>query len=282
MVYRKTINIFFLDGDPNGRLECDLSNWSGKVYKIPRININLCSDLEEVDFTGVYLLFGKNEDGKDLVYIGESESVLTRIKQHLIKKDFWNEAIILVALNNSLDKAEAKYLENQFYLLAKKTNRYAIDNPNIPTSASISKSKIAKMEEFLDYSKMFVNTLGHKVFEEKRELKQKQKIFTIKSVRGAEAQGEPTSEGFVVLKGSKAANTVVKSLSPSSQKFRMRLMDEGILVDKVEYFEFSDDSIFSSPSSAAVVVMGRNANGLTEWKLSDGTTLKEFEANDKT
>jgi hypothetical protein len=28
--------------------------------------------------------------------------------------------------------------------------------------------------------------------------------------------------------------------------------------------------------------MGRNANGLTEWKSKDGKTLKEFETNDKT
>ena len=48
-----------------------------------------------------------------------------------------------------------------------------------------------------------------------------------------------------------------------------------------EYFEFSDDYIFSSPSTAAVIVMGRNANGLTEWKNKDGKTLKEFELNEK-
>jgi len=29
------------------------------------------------------------------------------------------------------------------------------------------------------------------------------------------------------------------------------------------------------------MVMGRNANGLTEWKLKDGKTLKEFETEEK-
>jgi hypothetical protein len=48
------------------------------------------------------------------------------------------------------------------------------------------------------------------------------------------------------------------------------------------YILFSDDHIFSSPSTAAVMIMGRNANGLTEWKSKDGKTLKEFETNDKT
>jgi len=59
------------------------------------------------------------------------------------------------------------------------------------------------------------------------------------------------------------------------------LIEEGILVNKGEYFEFTDDYIFSSPSTAAVMIMGRNANGLTEWKNNDGKTLKEIETTDK-
>ena len=140
------------------------------------------------------------------------------------------------------------------------------------------------MEEFVENIKMLVNTLGHKVFDEKRDFKPKQKveIFAIKAARGADGQGEPTSDGFVVLKGSKAASTIVNSMTPSFVKLRQKLIDEGVLVNKIEYFEFSDDYIFSSPSTAAVMVMGRNANGLSEWKLKDGKTLKEFETNEKT
>jgi hypothetical protein len=47
----------------------------------------------------------------------------------------------------------------------------------------------------------------------------------------------------------------------------------------MEYLEFSEDFIFSSPSTAASLVMGRNANGQKEWRLKDGTTLKDFETN---
>ena len=60
------------------------------------------------------------------------------------------------------------------------------------------------------------------------------------------------------------------------------MIEEGILVNKGEYFEFTDDYIFSSPSTAAVMIMGRNANGLTEWKNMNGKTLKEYETSDKT
>ena len=137
------------------------------------------------------------------------------------------------------------------------------------------------MEEFIEYIKMLVNTLGHKVFDEKREFKpkQKQETFFIKSVRSADGQGEPSLDGFVVFKGSKAAATIVNSMTPNFIKLRQKLIDDGVLINKTEYFEFSDDYIFSSPSTAAVMIMGRNANGLTEWKNKDGKTLKDFETN---
>jgi hypothetical protein len=44
-----------------------------------------------------------------------------------------------------------------------------------------------------------------------------------------------------------------------------------------ECFEFSEYYVFSSPSTAAVIVMGRNANGLEEWKMSNGIALRDFE-----
>jgi hypothetical protein len=201
----------------------------------------------------------------------------------LSQKDFWNEAIVFISKDENLNKAHIKYLENRLHDIAKNAGRYTVDNSIIPTQSSISESDRAEMEEFIEYIKMLVNTLGHKVFDEKREFrpKQKQESFLIKAARGAEGQGEPTSDGFVVFKNSKAAATFVNSITANFVAFRQKLMDEGVLVDKVEYLEFSDDYIFSSPSTAASIVMGRNANGLTEWKTKNGKTLKESESNEK-
>lgn len=285
MKFGKTIKIFLIDGDPNGRMSCELSNWSGKAYKIPRIKVKDCSDREDLTTsTGVYLLFGKDDQGKDQVYIGEAETILKRLNQQLTSKDFWNETIVFISKDDNLNKAHVKYLENRLHEIAKLANRYKVDNSIIPTQSSISESDRAEMEEFIEFIKLLVNTLGHKVFEEKREFKPKQKqaTFFIKAARGADGQGEPTSDGFVVFKGSKAAATIVNSMTSNFITYRQKLINEGVLVDKGEFFEFTDDYIFSSPSTAAVMVMGRNANGLTEWKSKDGKTLKDFETNEKT
>ena len=283
MRFGKTIKIFLIDGDPNGRMSCELSNWSGKAYKIPRIKIKDCTDRDDLTSTGVYLLFGKDDTGKDQVYIGEAESILKRLNQQLNQKDFWNEAIIFISKDENLNKAHIKYLENRLHEIAKSANRYTVDNSIIPTQSSISESDRAEMEEFIEYIKMLVNTLGHKVFDEKRDFKpkKKQETFFIKANRGADGQGEPTSEGFVVFKGSKAAGSTVNSMTQNFVNLRQKLINEGVLMNKGEYYDFPEDYIFSSPSTAASIVLGRNANGLTEWKLSNGKTLKEFESNEK-
>jgi hypothetical protein len=128
-----------------------------------------------------------------------------------------------------------------------------------------------------------VSTLGHKVFDEKRESKQKEKVetFFIKATRGADALGELISDGFLVFKGSKAPLSTVSSITPSFANLRTSSITDGILKLIEDSYQFTEDYIFSSPSTAAVIVMGRNANGLTEWKLSNGKTLKDFESEVK-
>ena len=283
MIFGKTITLFLIDGDPNGRISCELSNWAGKAYKIPRINIRNCSDREDLVKTGVYLLFGKDEEDTDQVYIGEAESILKRLNQHLTEKDFWNETIIFISKDENLNKAHIKYLENRLYEIAKSAKRYKTVNTITPTQSSLSESDREAMEEFIENIKMLVNTLGHKVFNEKREIrpKHKQNIFFIKATRGADAQGEPTSDGFVVFKGSKASVSTVDSITKNFINLRQQLIDKEIIKFNGDIMEFPEDYIFSSPSSAATIVLGRNANGLTEWKLSSGMTLKEYESIDK-
>lgn len=300
MAHGKTIKFFLIDGDSNGRMSCELSNWIGKAYKIPRIKVKECSDRDDLISTGIYLLFGKDEEGSDLVYIGEAESVLNRLKQHLSGKEFWNETIVFISKDDSLNKAHVKYLENRLHDIALTTRRYKVENSMIPTQSSLSESERAEMEEFVDNIKMLVSILGHKVFDKKRvhdlrneldfflvkdssdtesiaEPKLDRDFFYIKSPKGADAQGELTSDGFVVFKDSIANNMIMDS-SPSGWKFtRQKLIETAVLVKKNECFEFAEDYIATSPSAAAAIVMGREASGPLEWKLKDGTTLKDYE-----
>ena len=240
MAFGKTIKLFLIDGEPGGRMTCELSNWTGKAYKIPRIKVKECVDRSDLSNPGVYLLFGRSEEGKDLVYVGEAEIIFKRLSQQLTQKDFWNEAVVFISKDENLNKAHIKYLENRLYEIAKKVNRYLIENSTVPTLSSISEADRAEMEEFIENVRILVNTLGHKVFEEKREQKSPQKqareTFSIKAARGADALGEPTSDGFVVFQGSKVANSTVKSLTPSFKRLRNQLMENGVIKKENEQF----------------------------------------------
>jgi hypothetical protein len=62
MSFSKTIQMFIFDGNPNGRIMCELSNWNGRVYKISRNELPEFSQRDDSENTGVYFLFGKNEE----------------------------------------------------------------------------------------------------------------------------------------------------------------------------------------------------------------------------
>lgn len=278
--YGKTIKIFLIDGSPNGRMSCELSNWIGKAYKIPRKLLKKCNNRKEILTTGIYLLLGINDESPNekMAYIGESDLILKRLKQHQ-DKEFWNEAIVIISKDKNLNKAHVKYLENKLYNIAIKAGRYKLYNENNPKGVSISEADTAEMEEFADNIRLLVNALGYKIFEDLKQLKDKKNnTFYIKAARGAEAKGQMTTEGFVVFKNSQIATKPVATFPESYHKLRQELIDKKIIIEKNENLFMSKDYLFSSPSAAAMIVMARTANGLLEWKLEDGTCLKEHES----
>lgn len=278
MAFSKTIQMYIFDGNPNGRIMCELSNWNGRVYKISRSEISEFAKRTDSENTGVYFLFGKNDENNDTIYIGEAEKMLTRLRQHLKDVNYWNDCITVISKDNLLNKAHVKYLENKFYLMAQESGRAIIVNSTIPTCSSISEYDEAMLEEFMSNTKLLVNTLGYKVFDnlEETSVKQNQNelIFQISAARGAQASGMIVADGFAVLKGSIIASSTTQSMSVSLQNLRNKLINDKIIDNN---FKFTKNYIFTSPSLAAAIVMGRNANGRTEWKTSDNKSIKDFE-----
>lgn len=293
MARGKSINLFLIDGDPGGRIKCTLANWTGVAYKIPRTELERSKDREDLKQSGVYFLFGaSDETGKGIVYVGQAgarkngEGLLNRLQEHKRnpEKDYWTEAIVLTTSNNSLGPTEISYLENRFCNLAIDANRYEVKNGNDPTQGNITEEKESEMEEFIDYAKLVIGTLGHKVFvpltpqkEQKEEIKETASFDSpllhlernIKNVGKVAATGIQTSEGFVVLKGSVIASVDDYTIATSVKEKRKTAP----IVDHI----LQEDMLFSSPTYAAMFVIGKSANGLTSWKTEDGRTLKSLE-----
>ena len=275
MVYNKTIQICIFDSNPNGRIMCELSNWNGRVYKVSRSELNEFSKRPDADYTGVYFLFGKNSDNDETIYVGEAEKLISRLRQHLKDEAYWNDCVVVISKDNNLNKAHVKFLENSFYCIAKTANRSEIINNTVPTRPSISEFDESMLTEFIDNTLLLVNTLGYKSFETIEQPSEKSiTVFTISAARGANATGSIVPDGFVVYKGSCIADSTTPSMSKNLVELRNKLIVKSIIDAN---YTFATDYIFSSPSLAAAVVMGRNANGRTEWKTNDKKTIKMLE-----
>ena len=284
--FGKTIKLFLMDADPNGRIICELSNWTGKAYRIPRGKLKDCADRQDLRTTAVYFLFGKAESAsvKPRVYIGEAENVYNRLGQHLSEKVFWNEAVVFLSKDKNLNKAHIKYMESCLYSYAVTSNRYELMNGNRPTKSSISEADEAEMEEFIEYIKILILTMGFKVFE---PLPEEDNIdaslsdsFLFVASKGAKAKGQRTSDGFVVFKGSSLSDHITQSFPKSVLALKEELIQQGCIREENGEWVFQENYEFGSPSTAASLIMGRSANGLIEWKNQDGDNLKAIEAKE--
>ncbi len=267
----KSISLFLMDGTPDGVVACELFNWTGKGFKIPRSKLKDLSQRSDLKKAGVYFLVGKDEQDADVVYIGEAEDVYKRLLQHQ-DKDFWSEALAFVSKDENLNKAHIKYLEFTLHKGAAEVSRCKLFNNNTPNCPAISEPDQAAMSEFAENLQLLVGTMGYKLFQKLTKSKvAKHDKYMISAARGATATAVLTSEGIVILKDSQVATSEVPSTPLPVIKKRKDLLDAGVVKDS----KFTKDYLFSSPSMAAAVIMGRSANGLIEWKKEDGTTMKD-------
>jgi len=99
---------------------------------------------------------------------------------------------------------------------------------------------------------------------------------TIQGPRGADARALMQKEGLLVLKGSQVSDDVVPSMPAALQTARQSLVDGKVITRAGKGWRFAQDHLFPSVSTAAAVVMGRNANGWREWKDGQGRTLGQL------
>lgn len=280
-----------MDGDVTGRIKCTLANWTGLAYKVPRSYLDKCKDRQDLKQSGVYFLFGKNDNGEDEVYIGQAgirkngEGVLFRVVEHLKDETYFSDAVMLTTQNNSFGPTEISYLENKFTNMAISTDRFNVRNGNDPNPGNVTEEKESELEDFVEYSKMVLGVLGYKVFvplvkstveeivEENEELILYLSRKSKKSNKTIEAKCMRTNEGFVVLKDSMIEEIDSRAIPKTIKDIREKCREANEIIDK----RLTKNYLFNSPSYAAAFVLGMHTNGKTDWKTENGLTLKEFE-----
>ncbi len=270
----KTIQIYLPDGDPQSIKIAEITSRTVQAILIPRSKLESAFKREELKNVGVYFLIGNPDDEtKEILYVGEAEECLTRIKQQNKSKDFWNTAIVVISKTQYFTKTHIKYLEWFCYDQAKEAARFRMENSNIPTKPFTSESMEADLLDNFETIKILTSTLGYPLFEKIKKPPTKNILFC--KGKNAIGQGEYSTNGMIVFAESKCNLEETSSTPEWITNLRKRLLKEGVLEIDGKVMVFKSDYIFNSPSSAAVVLLGRAANGWTSWKYKDGKTLDE-------
>ncbi len=136
------------------------------------------------------------------------------------------------------------------------------------------------MDVFLQHMRQILPLIGVSAFETAHRSRPDKRQRLLLRGKNLKAEGYEATEGFIVFKGSDAATDPVPSMKDVTRGYfdlRQSLIDEGVLMPDGNKLMFKQDYSFNSPSAAAAVILGRNANGRTEWKDVQGRTLKEIQ-----
>ena len=173
MAHGKSIKMFLADGSPNGILTAEIINWTGHVLSAPRTKLSELIQREECSRTGVYFLVSYDPENPlyPKVYIGESDDVANRLKQHNRTeesggKDFWEKVCLVTGKDQNITKTYIKYLESRLIEIARRNGQCQLMNGTSHDYSKLPESDTADMEYFLEQIQVILPVLGYEFLKE--------------------------------------------------------------------------------------------------------------------
>ncbi len=265
-----TIKLFLPRGDAKSLRTAETSNWTGKAIAAPRTELDELLAREELEKAGVYILIGSDPlTNTARAYIGEAEVIRDRLKQHKTK-EFWVSAIVFVSKDENLTKAHVRYLESRLLTEAAQIGRFTLEQ-NQAGGSKLPESDREDMEVFLARIRQLLPVLGSDILAPITQATAKAQpggvLFC--RIKGAEARGQRTANGFVIFHGS----TAVLEERPSAESYpyvvaqRNQLIADGTLIERDGFLVFTKDAEFSSPSWRRSLYTAGAQTGLPRGKL---------------
>ncbi len=280
--YLKTITTFLLSENPKGIK----SVWTANrichclYLRRHRKDLNFAQERKELNQPALYVLLGGDEENNSeakTAYIGETENFKQRITDHYNRKEFWNEALVFTARDNSLSKTEIKYLEFLAIEKAQEANNYELHNKQIASFPHLEENMTHIVKEFFQEVIFLTSFLNFNLFDDYKKTPEEDLWYCNR--KGITAKGTYDGKKFIVLAGS----GIAKVEAPSLKGYRARLVeertavikDESKSIDKGEYYELQTHQEFTTPDYSASFCLGNNSKGWDHWKTKDGKTMKE-------
>ena len=292
MTEGKSVKLFLVDGKPGGLMTAEIINWTGSVVAANRSDLKeLLARPEVSQQTGVYFLLGDDpEDGAELAYIGESDNVSDRLKQHAKPessngkggKDFWTRAVVLTSKDSNITKAHVRYLEARLIQLAQQAKRARLTNDTAPDlSTSLPESDRSDMEYYIEQARIVLPVLGLDLLRSRQAALAATSADTTSSgspmfelvrsrIDGVKANAQEVDGEFIVLAGSTARSQWTGDAKLGYRTLREQLERDGIIVPSQDERRavFTQDYAFTSPSAAASVILCQSANGRDKWMVA--------------
>jgi hypothetical protein len=285
----KQVKLFLADGTPGGLTTAEITNWTGSVVAARRSDLAELLAREEAERTGVYLLLGEDEDaiGDTRCYIGEADTVATRLRSHVKEKAFWNQAVVITSKDTNLTKSHVRYLESRLIELATQAGRVTLENATAPPRPRLPEADLSDMEYFLGQLQIVLPVLGVNAIRVRPKPgvpgapdTAVSPVFRLKSARqGVDATAQQIDGEFVMLSGSLVVPVwqgvgnadSTKRAYASYRAQHEELVADGSIAVENNIARTTRDIVFSSPSTAGAIATGRSCNGRTEWVSAEGS-----------
>jgi len=286
----KQIKLFLVDGTPGGLTTAEIPNWTGHVLSARRSDLADLLKRDEAQRTGVYFLLGDDETvvGDTRCYIGEADVVADRLRYHQRDKDFWDSVVVITSKDTNLTKSHGRYLESRLISLATEAARVSLENGTAPPVPALPEADASDMDYFLAQLQIVLPVLGVNAIRVRRSRpattqtteSTESPVFRLRQAKlGVDARAQQIDGEFTMLAGSvvvaswhgvgKADSTVKAYASYRAQ--HERLVSDGTIAVERGFGRVTRDIVFSSPSTAGAVALGRSCNGRREWISPEGT-----------
>lgn len=292
----KHIELFLVDGTPGGLTTAEIIGWTGHVVRGERVQLGDFLKREEANRNGVYLLLG-DDDAAPIgtrAYIGRSENIAGRLRNHAANKEFWDRFVTITTKDDTFTEGHWGYLEARLVAIAKEAERATLTNDNSPQGRNLSEAQSSDMEAFILQLQIILPVLNVNLLRSARTVAPDIAVATalsspvfhlVEAKRGVDARAQLIDGEFTVLAGS----TVVASWLGTGKAESTRrayanyraqheqLVAEGAVVIEGDRARVIRDVRFGSPSTAGAVSLGRSCNGRREWIDGSGTAYGQWE-----
>ena len=273
MAISKKLEIIYHNGQPDGIRSIRRHLSTMTTYVIPRPLLSEAKKLTGINRPGIYYLISETDDNKIAqIYIGQTRNGVVRLDDHNRSKNFWNKAIMFLADNKTFSLDMISGLEAYAIGKAIDSKRYKVENTVNP-KYEIDEYDLPLIEEVYEEIKFIMATQGYKMENTKTTLNDANTLHTTRN--GVHALGVYDGEKFEVLEGSEI-DMSRKCHSENIERQRQTAIENGDILLNGNKYILNVSVPFTSPSSAAMFVLGGSTNGWIEWKNKDGKTLDEM------